>query len=96
MDVMALKLTSGEEIIAKVDFTDKDTLELHDARSIMLIPNGQLRLAPLLFSADGDLPITVSRSTIAVYTKTIRTEFLESYTQSVSKLTIPKSSILMG
>lgn len=94
--IMALKLTSGEELIAKVVLIDEKIMELHDARSIMLVPGGQLRLAPLLFSADIDKPITVERACVAVYTETIRPEFLDSYTQSISKLVVPKSSILMG
>ena len=95
MVIIAIKLTSGEELIASV--VDKgNEFELHNARSIMLVPGGQLRLAPLLFSAAEDRPIMLSKASIAVSTSEIRSEFRDSYVQSTSKLVVPKSSILMG
>jgi hypothetical protein len=99
MEIMALKLTSGEELIAKVTVKSENELELHDARSIMLVPGpngGQLKLAPVLFSSDVEKPITVNRATVSVYTTNVHPKFSDEYTRSTSKLVVPKSSILMG
>jgi hypothetical protein len=96
LEVMSLKLTSGEELVAKVRFVDDETAELHDARSLMLLPGGQLKLAPVLFSGDMDRAIMLNRRTISLLTRNVHPKFLEEYTRSVSPLTIPKPSIIMG
>ena len=96
---MALKLTSGEELIAKVNIINENEFELHDSRLIIVVPGpngGQVKLAPVLFSVDIEQLVTLNRKTVSIYTTNVYLKFLEEYTRLVSPLSIPRSSILMG
>lgn len=96
LKVYSLKLVGGEEVIAKINFKDTEEWELHDARSVVMTGAGKLSLAPVIFSAAQDSVLTINPKSIAAFTTSIRPEFLEGYTNSVSPLTLPSKSIIMG
>jgi hypothetical protein len=96
LELVSLKLTSGEEIIGKFVTHEGNALILKDARSIIAMTDGQLRLGPVLFSADKDHDVTILSTSIAVKSTHVRKEFADAYNQSISPLSIPKSKILLG
>jgi hypothetical protein len=99
MEIYSIKLTSGEEIVAKtetIEILNHDVVDIYEARSIVMMPTGELRFGPVLFSANKDKAININRSAIAAYSKYVREEFSNAYTQAVSPLSIPKPSILLG
>lgn len=104
-ETVSLKLVSGEEIIGHnatlfgksfLEALNEDTIVLKDARTLVMLPNGDLRLAPVIFSADKDKQIIIFTRAISAYSIDIKTEFLEAYNQSLSPLTLPKKEIIMG
>jgi hypothetical protein len=92
----AIKLTSGEEILGKFVKQDGNCWVMKDVRSIIMMPDGQLRLGPVLFSANKDHEIEIFSTAIAVFSESVRPEFVEAYTQAVSPLSIPKKQIILG
>lgn len=98
-EVYSFKLTSGEEIIAKVfeDRLNDDYFDLEDPRILMMASNGNLSLSPvILFSANPDKPLFLNKTSVACWSKYIREELKNGYMNSVSKLVIPNKSIIMG
>jgi len=96
LNLYSLKLTSGEEIIGKFAGSEGNCWKLKDARSIIMMPDGQLRLGPVLFSASKDHDVEIFNTSIAVFSNHVRQEFVDAYTQSVSPLSIPKKNIILG
>ena len=94
--VMSLKLTSGEEVIGKFVEQEGNAWKMKDVRLIIMMPDGQLSLGPILFSANKDHAITIYKTAIAVTSENVRQEFADAYTQSVSPLSVIKKSIIMG
>ena len=95
-ELLSIKLTSGEEILGKYKSGDETAWQIEDARSIIMMPDGQLRFGPVLFSGDKNREITIFKTAIAVHSNTVRPEFVEAYAQAVSPLTLPKKNIIMG
>lgn len=97
--IVCIKLSSGEEIISKVNEYEKfteDSFDLIEPRVLMAGPQGQLSLGPLMYSANPDMPTKLKTSSIASWSENVREEIKNGYIQSVSKLVIPNKSILMG
>jgi hypothetical protein len=94
--IYSCKLTSGEEIIGKLLEINSNIWEFKDARSILMMNDGQLRLGPVLFSASKESVVEIYRPSISVMTTNIRSEFLEAYRNAVSPLSIPTKSLIMG
>jgi len=97
-EIYSFKLTTGEEIISKLigEHWNNDYLILDEPRTLMMGQNGNLSLAPVLFSADPTHHIFLSKSAIACWSKYIREELKTGYLSSVSKLVIPNKNIIMG
>lgn len=97
MKVYAIKLVTGEEIIARVDFglSIGDEIILHDARTLFMKPTGELSLAPVLFTCDPDKSIELKKNAIVLMSKELREQFLDAYNESTSLLALPKKKIIM-
>jgi len=98
-NVYCIKLVSGEEIITKSNLMGinlPEYIDLIDARTLMAGPQGNMGLAPVMFSADPEKPIKLLTSSIASWSDNPREEIKNGYLQSISKLIIPNKSILMG
>lgn len=81
-DVITIKLTSGEEVIAR--FEDDNTSGIKISKPMMLSmgPKG-VGMMPYLFTVDPDTPITINNSAIAVLSATDE-DFAKQYTTSTT------------
>jgi hypothetical protein len=81
-DVITIKLTSGEEVIAR--FEDDSTSGIKISKPMMLSmgPKG-VGMMPYLFTVDLDTPITINNSAIAVLSATDE-DFAKQYTTSTT------------
>ncbi len=94
--IFAFKLTSGEELISFVLSEDNTNFLLENPRSLVINNRGELSLAPVLFSADPNKPISLQKTAVACFTKELREELASQFAQSVSKLVLPNKNILLG
>jgi hypothetical protein len=81
-DTVTIKLTSGEEIVARLEKEESGNLELHKPRMIAATQQG-LGLAPFTFTADEDAKITINDSKVVCIVKTAE-EFAKQYTSSTT------------
>lgn len=68
-DAISLKLISGEELIARLEESDGNTVTLVKPMSLIMGPQG-FGLAPYMMSAPADSKITIPTSAIVAQTKT--------------------------
>lgn len=68
-DIITIKLTSGEELIAKME-EDKDT-EVIVSKPFALVPNQQgLGMVPWIMSANPDTKVSINKNTVVCLLKT--------------------------
>jgi hypothetical protein len=100
MNIIAIKLNTGDELIAKISETANNTdtvWELHDVRTLMLTNEGRFSLGPIMFSANPEKPINVCLSSIATYSYDVEEGILSGYQSASSKIFIPSTrQILKG
>jgi hypothetical protein len=89
-DVLTIKMTSGEEIIGR--FHEETITHMVLVKPHMLIPsaNGQLGMAPALFSADPAENVRVNKSAIAIQTKTVK-DLADQYISSTTGLKLART-----
>ena len=69
-DTVSIKLSSGEEVIARLEEEKADNLQLH--KPLMVIANGQgLGLAPFMFTVNPDAKININTKNVLCIAKTI-------------------------
>jgi hypothetical protein len=83
-DVITLKLTSGEELIGRLD---EETITHYKLIKPMVIGMGQqgIGLMPYLFTVAPDKTIALSKSTVTVCTTTDKA-FADQYIQSTTNI----------
>ncbi len=93
-EVYTLKLTSGEELVAKVTDVDADSIEVSSPVSVAPGPQG-MSLVPSLFTADQGSAITINIRNITMHAPTdepVRVKYIEATTG----LRVPEKKILMN
>ena len=92
------KLTSGEEIVGRLEDEDSSQVSISRPMSIVPGPNG-VAIAPCMMGADQEENVTLYTSAIAMRGK-VHPELERAYTQAVSGLYVPKPTpqpnVLMG
>ena len=68
-DTVSLKLSSGEEVIARLEDDKTDSVVLHKPLMVAATQQG-LGLAPFMFTISTDTKITMARSNILCIVKT--------------------------
>jgi hypothetical protein len=85
-EVVTIKLTSGEELIASlVEETDK-YIKVSKPR-VLAAAQGGIGMAPYLFTVDQDKTIKIAAATVVVLEPTER-ESAKSYTEATSSLIV--------
>lgn len=85
-DIVSIKLTSGEEMVATLE-SENDT-ELVLRKPFMLVAGNQgAGLAPFMFTVDADSKFTVRLNTIICIVKTAK-DASDTYLQSTTGLTV--------
>lgn len=93
-EVYTFKLTSGEEMVAKVISQTENSIELDEPVSIA--PGAQgMGLVPSLFTAEKDKNVTLNKNTVAMFCITadqVRVKYIEATTG----ITTASKKIVMG
>ena len=85
-DTVSLKLTSGEEVIARLEEETGTTYTLH--KPMVLVAGQQgLGLAPFMFSVNPDAKFKVNASTVTCILKTEK-ELASQYTQQTTGIAV--------
>ena len=85
-DTVSIKLTSGEELVARLEDETATQVVLH--KPLVLIAGQQgLGLAPFMFSVSSDSKFKINNSTVACIAKT-ETEISKQYTQQTTGITL--------
>lgn len=85
-DVVSIKLTSGEEIVARLVEESTNTVTLSKPLSLTATQTG-IGLAPFMFTIDQDSKIKVNNTAIIAITKTQK-ETASQYLESTTGITI--------
>lgn len=93
--VYTFKLNSGEELIAKVTESTKETITVLDPVSIAPGPSGGLGLVPSLFTAKAHGPVTLNTSSVAIIAE-VDENVHTKYIQATTGLTLPEKKVLVG
>lgn len=81
-DIISLKLTSGEEMVAKLDKENNDEVVLSKPMVIVAAQQG-LALSPFMFSASPDAKVNIKHTNILCMLKTVE-ELGKQYTQKTT------------
>ena len=93
-EVYTLKLTSGEEVVARVNAIEDQYLLLHDPVSVAPGPQG-LGLMQSLFTANPKDPARLNINNVTIYALT--DESVKSkYIEATTGLVVPDKKIIMG
>jgi hypothetical protein len=85
-DTVTLKLTSGEEVVARLEKDDGDNLILRKPLMITATQQG-LGLAPFMFTSDPELKVVINNTKIVCVAKT-QEEFAKQYIQNTTGITV--------
>lgn len=92
--VYTFKLTSGEEVIAKVTSIDGDFVELHEPLSVAPGPQG-MGLIPSVFTSEANVPVKLNTRVITMYTETAEAVKVK-YIETTTGIKVPEKKILVG
>jgi hypothetical protein len=85
-DVVSIKVSSGEEMIARLEEENDNYIVAR--KPLMLVANQQgMGLAPFMFTVDSDAKFKIRTASIICIVKSAK-EAVESYTKSTSGLTV--------
>ena len=93
-DIHTFKLTSGEEVIAKVTEIEQDYLVLTNPVSVAPGPQG-LGLMQSMFTADPAESVRLNTNTVTIYAPT-DASIKSKYIEATTGLVIPDKKIIMG
>ena len=85
-DVVTIKLTSGEELVARLDSETDTFVKLTKTMVLTAGPNG-LAMVPYLFTVEQDKVISLNKSTITVIALTMKPA-ADQYLESTSGIKI--------
>jgi len=85
-DTVSLKLTSGEELVARLEKEDDKFYVLHKPMALVAGQNG-LGLAPYMFSVSQDAKFNLKSSVVACVLKTEK-ELASQYTQQTTGIAV--------
>ena len=92
--VAVLKLTSGEEMIVKIEEVNDDTITVSNPVSVAPGPQG-MGLVPSMFTADPDSLVVINTRAITMYS-TPELNVKDKYITATTGIQLPNKSIIMG
>lgn len=93
-EVYTFKLTSGEEVVARVVDTDDKYVLLHDPVSVAPGPQG-MGLMPSMFTANPKAETRLNTNNVTIYALTEET-VKAKYIEATTGLVVPDKKIIMG
>lgn len=85
-DTVSFKLTSGEEIIARLDAEDDKAYALHKPL-VMIVQQQGMGLAPFMFSVNPDAKFNLQAASVSCVAKTEQ-EIAAQYTQQTTGIAV--------
>ena len=95
---VAIKLTTGDELIAKLVKSTEDTVDLYKPLSVMMSPTPQginVLMFPWIAGIGEDETVTLNKQFIVVIHKALKS-MEDNYQAQTSKIKPVKSSIITG
>ena len=89
-DVITFKLTTGEEVVARLADESDNIYNLTKPMAIIPTPQGGLGLAPLAFSLDTKENVVLNKHAVAVHGRTEK-DLANQYLQKTTGLTLVNS-----
>lgn len=89
-DVLSFKLTSGEEIVARLHEEDMAAFVIKKPLALIPGPNGGIGLAPAVFTVDPEELVRLNKTAIAMHAKTVE-QIAGQYLQQTTGLAVAKS-----
>jgi hypothetical protein len=83
---VTLKLTSGEEVIAKYNGESNDHYRISRPMTLSMSPKG-LGMMPFVFTVDGDKEISINKPSVIMISVTDR-QFADQYIQSTTGIAL--------
>lgn len=93
-EVYTFKLTSGEELVARVNKIDGNHVLLHDPVSVAPGPQG-LGLVPSLFTVGAKSEVRLNVNNIALYALTDES-VKAKYIEATSGIIVPDKKLILG
>jgi hypothetical protein len=92
--VNTFKLSSGEELVAKVISIDGDMIQLEEPLSIAPTPKG-MQLLPSIFTGDEDSLVTLNLG-LVVMTCPTAVGVKDKYLEATTGIQIPDKKLILG
>lgn len=89
-DVVSFKLTSGEEIVARLHEEETTAFVIKKPLALIPGPQGGMGLAPAVFTVAPEELIRLNKTAIAMHAKTVK-EIAGQYIQQTTGLTLANS-----
>jgi len=93
-EVQTIKISNGDELIAKVLSQEEDTITVSNPLTILPGPSG-IQLVPSLFTTDLDTTVTINISNISMVAD-VRDQVKDSYLEATTGIKPVRNKILMG
>ena len=82
-DVLSIKLTSGEEMVCRLEKKGEKTLSVKKPMMLVADPQGGMGLAPFMFTVDPTATFKVQLNNVIVVVKTAK-DAADMYTQATT------------
>jgi hypothetical protein len=86
-EVITVKLTSGEELVGKLEGEDSDTIRLSVPLTLVMSQQG-IGMQQYLFTADPDKTLTINKRAVSCFTLT-KEDFAKVYKERTSAILTP-------
>lgn len=93
-EIYTFKLTSGEEVVAKVLKIEGDLISLHDPVSVAPGPQG-LGLMASMFTADPKADAVLNTNNVTIYAPT-DASVKSKYIEATTGLVVPDKKLILG
>lgn len=93
--IYSFKLTSGEELIAKVAAIGTSAISVTEPASVAPGMDGKLGLVPSVFTGQPNEKVSININSITMIATT-EEKTKASYVQATSKIVMPEKKIIMG
>lgn len=93
-EVYSIKISNGDEIVAKVVADDGDTITVSNPLTVIPGRDG-IQLMPSLFTADLDTFVTVNKANISMFAN-VREQVRDSYIESTTGIAPVRKQIITG
>jgi hypothetical protein len=89
-DVVSFKLTSGEELVARLHEEEMAVFVIKKPLALIPGPNGGIGLAPAFFTVNPEELVRLNKTAIAMHAKTVE-QIAGQYLQQTTGLAVAKS-----